>query len=88
MNKIEKRYAIVEHYKDYTPGFKDWWNNLIFCSDDITIVKNKFKEYKDYLVGYYEKYTYYICDFEKIIGKDFDQILWSEINNFVIEKNK
>lgn len=62
-DKVTKRYAIVEHYRDSTPGFKEHDHKIIFQSDTFLEISKEFSKYKDYVLGF-DEYTYYVCDFQ------------------------
>lgn len=71
--KISKRYAIVEHYRYAKPGFKSSQDCLIFESNDLKKIKKEFKKYKSSTSGY-DEYRYYLCDFNKVINDNFENV--------------
>lgn len=78
--KNTKRYAIVEHYRDATPGFKEHVNRLIKEFDDLEEIKKDFTKYKNIIIGYNE-YSYYICDF-----KNDKNISIDKYSNYIFSK--
>lgn len=62
-DKVTKRYVIVEHYRDSTPGFKEHDDKIIFQSDTFSEISKEFSKYKDYISGF-DEYSYYVCDFQ------------------------